>query len=293
MFNRNRFNKSFYLKSYPDVASSGLDPYKHFLEYGKIEGRKPNIKAKLPIIDTDKICRRKKFIDIKTIPLVIPTFNNPTYLNRFLKQIKKYKKIQIIIYDNNSTYPKMVELLDEIDSDYKVIRNKINYGPEYVYHDKDFKKNLPEQFLLSDPDLDLNATLPDDFYSVFYGLTEFFKVGKAGCALSLPDNFKTQQKIVNTDSITTTLEYESQYWLNHSGFVKRDKSKVYGAALGATLCLVNLRYLKPENHWSKGIRVGGCFEARHLPWEEYFELPAEELNYYKKTQKFSFYIPKD
>ena len=64
MFNRNRFNKSFYLKSYPDVSFSGLDPYKHFLEYGKTEGRKPNKNAKLPIIDTNKICRKNRFIDM-------------------------------------------------------------------------------------------------------------------------------------------------------------------------------------------------------------------------------------
>lgn len=37
--NRRFFSKKWYLSAYPDVASSGLDPYKHFLEYGSNEKR--------------------------------------------------------------------------------------------------------------------------------------------------------------------------------------------------------------------------------------------------------------
>jgi glycosyltransferase involved in cell wall biosynthesis len=33
------FDPTFYLKCYPDVAESGIEPYKHYIEYGKKEGR--------------------------------------------------------------------------------------------------------------------------------------------------------------------------------------------------------------------------------------------------------------
>jgi GT2 family glycosyltransferase len=37
----NRFDRLWYLKEYPDVRDSGLDPLTHFVKYGSIEGRKP------------------------------------------------------------------------------------------------------------------------------------------------------------------------------------------------------------------------------------------------------------
>lgn len=35
------FNEAFYLWKYPDVASQGIDPLKHYLEHGWREGRDP------------------------------------------------------------------------------------------------------------------------------------------------------------------------------------------------------------------------------------------------------------
>ena len=40
------FNKQWYLKSYPDVANAKLDPWQHFIEFGKKEGRYKNAKEK-------------------------------------------------------------------------------------------------------------------------------------------------------------------------------------------------------------------------------------------------------
>lgn len=36
------FNESYYLKEYPDVIISGIEPYEHFLKYGKLMGRNGN-----------------------------------------------------------------------------------------------------------------------------------------------------------------------------------------------------------------------------------------------------------
>ncbi len=287
------FDKKYYLSKNVDVYEAGLDPKKHFEEYGRLEGRLPNKFATLPIINTDKICKKNKF-EIKTkIPLVIPTFNNPTYVQRFINQISRYQNIEIILYDNASTYPPMLSLLKNLENKFRIIWNQLNRGPEYVYQDLDFMKNLPELFLLSDPDLDLNPTLPLDFYNTFYALTEFYKIGKAGSALHLPNNAKTNQKLKHIGVETTAVEYENQYWINKIGFVKKDMSPIYGAAIGATLCLINRNYLTISNHWKKGVRVTGNYEVKHLPWELDFELPKHEKEFYKSVQKFSFYTPKN
>jgi len=39
---RRIFDAEFYLRQYPDVAAAGGDPFRHYLEYGASEGRKPH-----------------------------------------------------------------------------------------------------------------------------------------------------------------------------------------------------------------------------------------------------------
>jgi hypothetical protein len=45
---RRIFDAQFYLRKYPDVAAAGGDPFRHYLEYGASEGRKPH-----PLFDHD------------------------------------------------------------------------------------------------------------------------------------------------------------------------------------------------------------------------------------------------
>ena len=57
------FNRRWYLKHYPDVASSGIDPVKHYLRYGWREGRNPG-----PNFNTREYLR--KYPDCKIVPLI-------------------------------------------------------------------------------------------------------------------------------------------------------------------------------------------------------------------------------
>jgi hypothetical protein len=42
------FDRDFYLHKYPDVAAAGVNPFRHYLEHGAEEGRKPH-----PLFDHD------------------------------------------------------------------------------------------------------------------------------------------------------------------------------------------------------------------------------------------------
>jgi hypothetical protein len=42
------FDRDFYLRKYPDVAAAGVNPFRHYLEHGAEEGRKPH-----PLFDHD------------------------------------------------------------------------------------------------------------------------------------------------------------------------------------------------------------------------------------------------
>lgn len=43
MIDATGFDREFYLRTNPDVAAAGVDPYQHFLRYGWREGRNPNV----------------------------------------------------------------------------------------------------------------------------------------------------------------------------------------------------------------------------------------------------------
>jgi GT2 family glycosyltransferase len=40
---KNKFYSEFYLKLYPDIRKSGIDPYQHYINHGKSEGRHPRL----------------------------------------------------------------------------------------------------------------------------------------------------------------------------------------------------------------------------------------------------------
>ena len=99
------------------------------------------------------------------IPILVICHNNYKYVDNTLKQIKNinnnyYKNIQIL--DNLSTDEKTIDYLKTVDCN--VIYNKTNSGPwinsnnnSHIYN------NLPNKFIITDPDLEFNKNLPSNF----------------------------------------------------------------------------------------------------------------------------------
>jgi GT2 family glycosyltransferase len=67
----NEFDPQWYLLTYPDIASSGVDPYEHFLVHGKDEGRYPSEKALLraQAPDLDEEWYLETYSDVKNAGL--------------------------------------------------------------------------------------------------------------------------------------------------------------------------------------------------------------------------------
>ena len=51
---RKLFDRDFYLRTNPDVAAAGVDPFKHYLEHGAMEGRQPH-----PLFDPEHYRKAK------------------------------------------------------------------------------------------------------------------------------------------------------------------------------------------------------------------------------------------
>jgi hypothetical protein len=228
-----------------------------------------------------RLPRRKQRGGSTTVPIVIISWNNYTFLKNFIDQIKKYAN-PIIVLDNKSSYPPLLKYYDDIKAELgdkiDIRRLDQNYGHTVYMQIKD---TLPSIYILTDPDVELNAKLPTDFTDTLVALSEKYQAYKVGFALDLSD----KEKFIKCDNYTqgkSIYDWESQYWNNR---ITDDKYELYDAAIDTTFCLINNKYSGGKN-----IRIAGDFTARHLPWYEGYiknHIPQDEIDFWKKENKSS------
>jgi len=224
----------------------------------------------------------------KRIPVLIPIFNSVTYLKSMVSQLRRYGFEEIIAIDNASTFPPLLDYLSQSSPDLSVIRLEENKGPHNLFLDPKNLLSLPDHFCITDPDLELNPSLPEDFIYELISLTEKHRVGKAGLALNISDWSKMRHEKFRIGAADYQIwEWEAQFWKNPVGFTSTG-DEVYSAAVDTTFAVYNKRFFDPADHL-KGIRVGGKYTCRHLPWYKDRIVPAEEEAFYRASQKFSYY----
>lgn len=218
-------------------------------------------------------------------PVIIPTFNNPTHLRSMLDQLTARHHRNIVVIDNASTYPPMLALLEEIADEATVRRLPTNEGPRRIWEDPSVFDALPQVFAVTDPDLELSATLPSDFIEQLFDLTRRHRVGKAGFALDIshPEQMR-QDDFVIGEQPWKIWEWERQFWNDEI------EPGVFRAIVDTTFAVYNKEFFDHAVPLA-AVRAGGDFTCRHLPWMRDFELPSDEVEYYKRTNRFSFYLP--
>jgi FkbM family methyltransferase len=224
----------------------------------------------------------------RRIPILIPVFNAFTYLRNMVSQLRGYGFEEIVVVDNASTYPPLLEYLSEAGPDITVIRLEENKGPYDFWLDKKNFVSLPERFCVTDPDLQLNPSLPKDFVCELMLLTEEYRVGKAGLAMELADRslMRDDKFQIGAESYHIW-EWEAQFWKNQVG-VTSTGDEVYDAGVDTTFAVYNKKFFEAANHL-KAVRVAGRYTCRHLPWYRDRIVPAEEEAFYRAKQKFSYY----
>tara|TARA_Y100000590_G_scaffold59177_1_gene62757 strand:+ start:3690 stop:5090 length:1401 start_codon:yes stop_codon:yes gene_type:complete len=195
---------------------------------------------------------------MKDVPIIIISFNNYKYVQNTITQLEKVNPIilkDIIIMDNNSSDPSTINYLNT--TKYKVVRNSENKGP-WIENYKDFYNSLPNQFIITDPDLEFNKDLPKNFIQILLNLSDKFKCHKIGFALNINDFDQMYSSIYYNNS--NIYDWEKQFWN-----IKIDDPnyELYNAEIDTTFCLINKR---ASHKSSKRIRIAGNFTAKHLPW---------------------------
>lgn len=197
------------------------------------------------------------------IPIIIICFNNYKYIDNTIKQLRKINEdyiTSIIIMDNCSICEKTIEYLK--NSSCKVIYNNENKGPWVnSFINSDVYNQMPDEFILTDADLQLNPNLPKNFVEILSELSNKYKSSKIGFALDISDFDKMLQApyILFREITYTIYEWENQFWQNK---VANDTYDLYKADIDTTFCLHNKKYT--ENIFP--LRIAGDFLAKHIPW---------------------------
>ncbi len=158
-----------------------------------------------------------------------------------------------------------------------------NYGHEVVT--KCFYDFLPQYFIITDPDLQFNINLPNDFIQQLINISEERKSYKTGFALDIsePNLFNPKMKLCNR----TIEQWEARFW---KILIADPKYILYMAEIDTTFCLYNKKFF--DSNKLKAIRVAGNFICKHLPWYIDHKVPEDEMNYYLRTKKVGDWIKK-
>lgn len=210
----------------------------------------------------------------ENIPILIICYNNYKYienmLNQLLKINEKYYK-NIIILDNLSTCIDTVHFLK--NTNVKVIYNTENAGPHITaYNNKHIYDSLPDKFILTDPDLQFNENLPNNFIETLSNLSDIYKCEKIGFALDIED-FDAMYQTTYFKGMTI-YEWENRFWQSE---ITNDNFQLYNAPIDTTFCLVN------KNYSELNIRIAGNFTSKHLPWYKDNKVYTVYENYMANT----------
>jgi hypothetical protein len=209
------------------------------------------------------------------IPIIIVCYNNYKYVKNTIDQLigvnPDYKK-SIIIMNNSSDDNETIEYLNSLNIRIKTLPNK---GPWVTPIDNaDFYNELPDKFIISDPDLEFHPNLPKDFVSRMAELSDKYKTSKIGFSINMADS----EKMYPGEYICSVIEWESKFWQNR---IADETYELYSADIDTTFSLINKKY------WlNSSIRIAGNFTCRHLPFYINNGIMSlqEEYDYYLRSK---------
>jgi hypothetical protein len=200
------------------------------------------------------------------ITVVINNRNRYTYLKMLIDWLEKNGMQNIIILDNDSTYPPLLEYYT--NTKHRVIRTGVNGGPLAMWQTPELREVTKGYYIYTDPDVVPNDTASFDSIEKMYNrLKGDFKIDKIGFALridDLPEHYHLKRDVVN---------WESQFWK------KKDVKGFWIAPVDTTFALY-APYAKGGGE-CKALRTDFPHVAAHMPWYENSSAPTDEDAYYR------------
>jgi hypothetical protein len=213
---------------------------------------------------------RPKKTDYKNIPIIINNRNHYDYLLRLIQFLEKCGYNNIILLDNASTYPPLLEYYNS--TKHRVIRLNENIGHMALNNCSLWQEVKNNYFVYTDPDVVPIDECPENFLEYFVSIMEkdifLQKVGFSLKIDDLPDCYDKKEKVIG---------WENQFWNiknNDGNFI---------APVDTTFALhrpgVKVSFLSGN---IKHCRTKYPYTARHLPWYEDSNKLSENMAYYYK-----------
>jgi len=208
-------------------------------------------------------------MDVSTIPIIINSFNRLSCLKDLIDFLERTVKNNIIILDNNSTYPPLLEYFENMT--HELIHLDKNMGHEALWNSGHIKRFKTSHYVLTDPDVVPIDECPEDFMQYFYNLMqEHPKYKKVGFALKiddLPDHNPHKNSIIS---------WETQFWQT------KVTDSTWRAQIDTTFSLFHPSH---NGAWGWAIRTDSPYIARHTDWYIDPNNLTEEQIFYKNTRQ--------
>lgn len=210
------------------------------------------------------------------IPIVIIAYNNLFFVKRYIEQCRRLTT-KILILDNKSEYQPLLDFYRSLksDSQIEVILLDKNYG-HTVY--QTFANNLPDLYVLSDADLQLNPNMPNNAIDCLLDISEHYQCGRVGLALDLSDH----HLFIKGGYGELIYSNEGKHYRSKNTYKNYE---VYLATIDTTFTLINRKYQNDVSN-QNGLRIAGNFMAKHLPWYHNYlknNIPKDELECWVKN----------
>lgn len=197
---------------------------------------------------------------MEKIKAFIVNRNLLTPLKNTVNFLLKEPRVEVIIYDQQSTYP---PLLQYYQNNYiSVVHAKQNDGPKSIWGE-DFKPHFnKEHFILADSDCTYDG-IPEDWLDrMLHVLKDDDTVFKVGFSIETDD-------LPDTNIAKAVIDWEKKHWA-----VKTDLG--WKAAIDTTFALY-----RPDSGFSyDAIRLDRPYCMKHSPWYVTKDNVTEEWLYY-------------
>jgi hypothetical protein len=216
---------------------------------------------------------------MKNIQIVILNKDRLEPLKLLVESLNQRNYNNILVIDNESTYEPLLEWYKT--SSVEVFYNDI---PETLFDTGTFSRLAGElqhprfveiiknHYIFTDSDVVLEPYVPDNFVDSMIEIQQTYGSHKVGLGLKisdLPDNVHTQK----------IKQIETQYWNQK---IDDPRYELYVAPIDTTFAVYG-----PNRSpiWAPGIRMGGSFIMKHMPWYyDYENLPADEQYYLERLK---------
>lgn len=211
-----------------------------------------------------------------SIPIIIINFNQLYYLQKLVSFLIERNFKNIIIVDNKSDFPPLLDYYKQIKNHVTIEYMDDNYGHKVFFRNKQLQQKYGQgYYVITDADIVPNENLPADFMSHMIKLlnSNMSKITKVGFALKIddiPDHFPLKQKV---------MDWEKQFWQHEVA------PGIYDAIVDTTFAIYKPFYPSKFSHLHMlgAFRMAGNYTARHGGWYVNPKIPTEEYLHYNKT----------